>query len=489
MNLVWFKRDLRLTDHGPLSAALNHPQPLLLLYIIEPKLVRDPHYDLHHWRFIWQSIEDINQQLAAHGGKLHVLEGDALTVLQQLHAALPIRQMLSHEETGLEITFGRDKAIASWCKQNDIDWFEFPTGAVIRGAKDRQTWDKHWHKMMRATPFYCDLRLAKWVKLPTRLQDFTPPNDWQIPHLRMQQGGPYWAWRTLDSFFRQRGQTYHRGISSPLSSRKSCSRLSPYLAWGNISLREVYQQLLQHWQRPGWRKALVALSSRLHWHCHFIQKFESEAQMEFRPLNQGYKDFPYPDGEQQETFLCAWREGQTGFPLIDACIRCLDQTGYINFRMRAMLVSFACHHLQLHWQVVAKPLARWFLDFEPGINYPQIQMQAGLTGTNTIRIYNPVKQSQEQDPEGEFIRKWLPQFAQVPKELIHTPWKMTAMEQSMYQLNVGEDYPLPIVSHEQTAKAARERLWRFRNRPEVKAERQRILQRHVRPTDQFRYKA
>ncbi|MEF1307715.1 FAD-binding domain-containing protein, partial [Vibrio owensii] len=147
---------------------------------------------------------------------------------------------------------------------------------------------------------------------------------------------------------------------------------------GNISLREVYQYLLQHWQVTGFRRSLIALSSRLHWHCHFMQKFESECEMEFRCVNRAYEPLLQQASVRDEALLDAWKSGTTGIPLIDACMRCLHHTGYINFRMRAMLVSFLTHHMNMDWRDGVTHLAQLFLDFEPGIHYPQFQMQAGV---------------------------------------------------------------------------------------------------------------
>jgi len=482
INIVWLKRDLRLSDHAPLYNAQKTGHPLLLLYIVEPMLLNDEHYDRRHWRFIWQSIKDLNTCLLNQGAVagIQVMHGDAVGLFEHLATRFSISQLFSHQEIGLKITYQRDRAIKAWCHRHRIDWLEYPTGAVQRGLKNRTQWDKSWSKTMRAPIENVELNQLNLVALPTHCC-WQPPHYWQSNSLHMQMGGTSAAWETLTSFFDVRGQAYHRQISSPSLSRESCSRMSPYLAWGNISLREMYQQLLQHWQRPGWRRALAALSSRLHWHCHFIQKFESECGMEERHINRGYENFPYRQGADAAADLAAWQQGNTGIPMIDACMRCLHQTGYINFRMRAMLVSFLSHHLLIDWRRGVKHLARLFLDFEPGIHYAQFQMQAGVTGANTIRIYNPTKQAKEQDPQGYFLRKWLPELSELPNELLFEPWLTRELEQQMFKISMGRDYSFPIVDLIESGKKAREQLWSWRTQPAVKADAARIIAQHVRP--------
>lgn len=477
ISVVWFKRDLRLADHPPLADAIAAGRPVLLVYCFEPMLLDDPHYSARHWRFVGESLRDMNAQLRPLGTRVHVFRAEALDVLRDIHRQFGVAAVYSHEETGIALTFERDRQVAAYLRSEGIPWHESPSNGVQRGRRDRRGWNAQWRSIMtspQATPDLARLRAVDWDRQGPLAQRLLreAPRDWRERDDQFQPGGPGAAQDCLASFFAGRGRHYQRHVSSPLHSREHCSRLSPYLAWGNLSVRQVYQALEANRQRFGWDRAMAAFESRLHWHCHFIQKFEMECRMEFEDINRGYTQMQrQPDPALQ----AAWREGRTGFPLIDASMRCLAETGYINFRSRAMLVSFFCHHLWQHWRDAAAHLGALFLDFEPGIHYAQLQMQAGVTGTNTIRIYNPVKQSQEHDPEGAFLRRWLPELRAAPDHLLHTPWEATPMERV---LDLG-DYPEPIVDHRAAYRQARDRLWAMRQAPGVAAEAERILDRHV----------
>ena len=175
--------------------------------------------------------------------------------------------------------------------------------------------------------------------------------------------------------------------------------------------------------------------------------------------------------------------------MVDACMRYLNATGWLNFRMRAMVVSFASYHLWLHWRPTGLHLARQFLDYEPGIHYCQLQMQSGTTGINAVRIYSPIKQVKDQDPEGTFIRRWVPELGGVPAEHIAEPHLMSHDAQLRAGCVIGRNYPKPIVDHKQAVAQAKRAIYGVRRRTSSRDEAQAVFKRHGsrrRPQDRRR---
>ena len=458
--LVWLKRDLRCADHAPLAAATGC-DAAAALYVVEPEWLGSPECEAQHLAFAERAIAALRESLAARGLPLLLRFGHATDVLSTLRAEFPFTHLFSHEETGPGWSYRRDRAVARWCRNHGVVWREWPQTGVVRGLREREGWAARWQRRMQARlePVPDGWRGAVGL-VPGAWPQERIAEAGHGPSRPLPPSGEAGARATLDSFLAARGANYRRDLSSPLSAVEGCSRLSPHLAFGTLSMRQVHQATeariaallaLRETEARRFAYHLRGFASRLRWHCHFMQKLESEPELEWRNLARSY------DGLREECFdrerFEAWRSGHTGYPMVDACMRSLNATGWLNFRMRAMLVSFAAYHLWLHWREPGLHLARQFLDFEPGIHWSQLQMQSGTTGINTFRIYSPAKQQREHDPQGAFVRRWVPDFG-------------TAA------------YPPPIVDERAALQAAKERLYAVRHSAAARSEAEAVQERH-----------
>lgn len=479
INVVWFKRDLRLQDNEAIFNATKTATPTLLLYVFEKSLENDPHYSQRHWNFIKQSLVDINKQLKKLNTHVLAVSSEVAHVFNTLQEIYKIDSVFSHQETGLKITYERDKTFKRFCKNNQINWVENINNGIFRGLKNRTDWVSKWEKYMNEPQFIFDAKAENFLpsEAIVELEKIVEKTALEtIPDAVFQKGGSTMGHKYLENFLDERYHNYSSHISSPVLARRSCSRLSPYIAWGNLSSRQVLQKVATFRLTCSHKKQIDSFVSRLTWQAHFIQKFEMEEIMEFESINKGFHSLKK---KINPTYIEAWKKGQTGFPLIDACMHCLNETGYLNFRMRAMLVSFFTHNLWQPWQEATQHLSQMFLDFEPGIHFPQLQMQAGETGINMLRIYNPIKNSHEHDPNGEFIKKWVPELRHLPIAFVHEPYKMTYLDQKFNDFEIGIHYPKPIVNLERTRKFASDFLWKMKKNPLVREENARILRLHT----------
>jgi len=463
---IWLiKRDFRLRDNEALTQALRNSSEVLPLFVFEKDYINEPDISpMHVWAW-QQAVDDLRKRCRALGGDVLISKGELLKILTNIRKEWEFDSIYSHEETGNHWTFQRDLSLKKWCLENEVEWDEaYQTGVVRRLKKrvDRTSiiQERLFNSVALDEP--SDLKFPSQFKaicetreIPSLGQFFDLADYPEIQWGQLQRVSETQAHSDFESFLSDRGKWYSGGISSPNTAFNAGSRLSVHLAWGTLSLRYVFQRTykrvaenkatLSNSSKKRWAKSLRAFESRLHWHDHFIQRLESSPRMEFSPLNRAYDVLSYENDPRK---LEAWERGMTGFPMIDACMRCLNATGFMNFRMRSMLVSFACYGLHLDWRLIHPHLARVFLDYEPGIHLSQLQMQAGVVGINTIRVYSPHKQIIDQDPECVFIKKWIPELREFTVDQIIN-----------YESHILAGYPDTIIDFKEESKKMKDQVF------------------------------
>ena len=428
--LVWLKRDLRVHDHPALTLAAGIG-PVLPVYVVEPELWAEPDASARQWEFVAESLADLREDLAGIGAPLVVRVGDAVQVLAGLCRRHGIKRIVSHAEAGTPWTTARNLRVAGWARGAGIEWTELPqVGLPGRACRDGIASPALPAPALRGVagvepgliPSARALRLA------------ADP----CPH--RQLGGRARGLELLESFLTHRGEPYRLAQASPLSDERASSRLSPHLAQGTLSLREVIQATVaRQAERPGgrWGGSLARFQTSLAARDAALQVPRVEA-------------FPIPLARETNTArLAAWTTGETGLPFLDACLRYLRATGWLNARLREMLISVACGLLALEGQATGAHLARMSTDYDPALLWPQVQAAMG----GPPRLWNPVKQGRKLDPTGTFTRRWLPELAPVPDAFLQDPWRWPGVRRLL-----GHRYPEPILDLASAEREARARL-------------------------------
>lgn len=408
--VVWLKRDLRLEDHAAFFYAKKSKLPIIALYCFEPLLANYSDWDPRHWRFIYQSLNDLKKKIPITWSYT-----DIIPMLDHIQEHFTIKMIHSHEESGTEITYERDKSVARWCKRNLCSWKQYQSSGVVRGLKHGKNWDRLWIKYMERELYLFSKDELNFIDTTKLILNQDLADEIIHDHPLFSKGGEELAHASMKRFFEE--FDFAKKIYTPSQGKYTTSGLSPYISWGNLSLRQVYHAAKKIVPLTEDKKNILQFISRLKYHCSFTQKFEVNTDLEFcrdgRKLN-------------KELFK-AWKHGQTGYPLIDASMRCVKATGHLNYRMRSMVMAFLSHHLNQPWEEGAKYLARQFLDYSPGIHYPQINLQSKAS-------HNPLRQAMDKDQDAHFIKEWVPELREVPVMTIQRPWEIT-----------GVDYPFPVI--------------------------------------------
>ena len=441
--VVWHRRGFRTQDH-PAVAAADDYETVLPLFIFDPQFYSDGLACDSRIRFLHESLRDLDSQYDAWGGRLNYAHGKPRSILEQCTEA-GWDVLASREPTG---RYGqrRDTAAALAGVEFVVD------DGLVRAANSRTNWSDNVEQWFDSDlhAFDGDVEFARLAEpagaiTPERIeiQYEIDPTKSRVPH-----GGRTAGQRRLAQFVREIG-SYPGSISSPTAAETHTSRLSAYLRFGCLSVREVYQTV-QNEAVDGRAKSMFV--SRLYWNRHYTQKLADWAGWLDRAANP-VMDGLYADSRDPE-LLEVWKTGRTGYPMVDASMRCLRETGWLNFRMRAMCASFLCDLLQQPWKPGADWLYYHLIDADPAINYTQFQTQAGAVGTNLHRIYNPRKQVRDNDPDGEFIFEWVPELRGLPVEFLDQPEKTPLAVQRECGIEIGVDYPYPVVEYESARQRA-----------------------------------
>lgn len=424
--LVWFKRDLRIHDHPALAMAAD-VGAVLPVFVAEPELWAQADASARQWEFVAETLADLREGLAALGAPLVVRVGDAVQVLDGLCRRHRIGHLISHAEPGTSFGETRNRQVADWARGAGIIWTELPPSGGSRVPLPAPA--------LRAVAGVEPglIPSARALKLAADL----------CPH--RQSGGRDRGLDLLASFLSRRGETYRMTRSCPLVAERASSRLSPHLAWGALSPREVAAATTaRQAERLGgrWGAALSRFQTRL---------AAREAAIDLHRPTAELLAIPHARPRDSDAARrAAWANGETGLPFLDACLRYLRATGWLNAPMRAMVASVACWQLSLDGQATGAHLARMFTDHDPALHWPQ--MRSGVMG-RAPGLWNPVRQGTDLDPTGTFTRSWLPELAPVPDAFLQEPWRWPEARRLL-----GRRYPEPIVDLAASARDARAEL-------------------------------
>ena len=456
MQIVWFRRDLRLKDNEIVSKATQDRRETLPCFIVDPWFYQQQ-VAVPRVKFLFESLENLDANLRERGSQLYLFEGESVAIIQAITRSLlqtDIRPKLYfNRDVQLPYGINRDRAILDFYRQHNLAT-HIGLNHFLQSSEDYRTLWRDYHDYQQQ-PLYSAPAEINTPQLTLNLPQLTIAELKQKYHRFLSaqsylyRGGEYNAQGTLNSFVAHRYQGYHWKMSRPwMAQQGATSHLSAHLVFGTISSRNVYQSIIELEPKIDQAKhkfSLKTFRDRLRWHDKFSQRHYFHPELAFKNRYPEFDEWYSAEiltGEKQELFE-AWCAGKTGFPLVDASMRQLNTIGWMNFRLRAMCVTFLCINCGVSWHHGASYFMSRLVDGDIAINHWQWQAQAGVTNpmSKTFRIYNPTKNLQDKDPQLQFVRYWIPELKPYSlKELLAAEYSAT------------NNYPQPILDLKQTRK-------------------------------------
>ena len=463
--LVWFRRDLRDVDHAALHSALRAHEAVHCVFVFDTAILEGlPRAD-RRVAFIHGSVAELQASLAARGGGLHVLRGKAEEEIPGLARRLGVDAVYANRDYE-PAAIARDGAVERSLREAGIAFhtrkdqvvFELPEVLTGAGAPFSvfTPYKNAWLK--KAAPFFLSSypvekhahRLARGGTAMPALEalGFLPAEGPLAPGMS--------GARALFDDFRPRMARYKERRDFP--ALKGPSYLSVHLRFGTVSVREL--------ARAAWEarsEGAATWLSELIWRDFYFAVLAARPDVVDHSFRREYDALQFDD---DEAHWSAWREGRTGYPLVDAAMRQLNQTGYMHNRLRMVAASFLVKDLGIDWRRGERYFALQLNDYDLAANNGGWQWAAstGCDAQPYFRIFNPVSQSERFDPKGQFIRKYVPELAAVPDACIHAPWEMSPVDQASAGCVIGRDYPRPVVDHAEARKRTLERFGKVRTR-------------------------
>jgi len=462
--LVWFRRDLRLADHAALSQALAVGGPVHCAFVFDTDILDRLEYRAdRRVEFIWRSVAELKTSLEARGGSLHVLHGQVRNLIPKLAHRLDVAEV--HANRDYEpFAKARDAAVAEALAADGRrllthkDQVIYEAGEVLTATGTPfhvfTPYKRAWLARLTtgdSAPWPCDLagRLAPGpgTDMPGLADLGFHATDLDTLNIAPGESGAQAMWRD----FQTRMSDYKALRDYP--AHKGPSYLSVHLRFGTISVRELVRQALAAGGEGAetWLSELIWREFYQTLLAYYPATVDHAFQAKFDAI-----PWPNPAGHFQ-----AWAEAHTGYPIVDAAMRQLERSGYMHNRLRMIAASFLVKDLHCDWRLGERWFARKLIDYDQAANLGGWQWSASV-GTDAqpwFRIFNPVTQSERFDPDGRFIRRYLPELEHVPERYIHAPWTMPEPVQAECGTVIGRDYPPPIVDH---ARARAETLALFK---------------------------